>query len=180
MFQVNAITRLIEIPNSVTIKLEKNGIAISGPLGDLFQSIDSTHVQVGVEANQLFVKAINSTKYAKSIVGTLKALISNMIKGVTEGFEKKLLIVGVGFKAQANGDKLNLNLGYSHPIVYSVPGGIKIDTPTATEITIKGIDKQSVGQVAAEVRAFRRPEPYKGKGIRYSNEKVAIKETKKK
>ncbi|WP_292981832.1 50S ribosomal protein L6, partial [Nitrosomonas sp.] len=93
MFQVNAITRLIEIPNSVTIKLEKNGIAISGPLGVLFQSIDSTHIQVGVEANQLFVKAINSTKYAKSIVGTLKALISNMIKGVTEGFEKKLLIV---------------------------------------------------------------------------------------
>ena len=112
--------------------------------------------------------------------GTTRALLANMVQGVTKGFEKKLLLVGVGYRAQAQGDKLNLTLGFSHPVVHPMPQGIKVETPTQTEILIKGIDKQVVGQVAAEVRAYRSPEPYKGKGVRYSDETVVLKETKKK
>jgi large subunit ribosomal protein L6 len=112
--------------------------------------------------------------------GTTRALLSNMVHGVTKGFERKLLLVGVGYRAQAAGDKLNLTLGFSHPVVHQMPSGIKVETPTQTEILIKGIDKQVVGQVAAEVRAYRSPEPYKGKGVRYSDETVVLKETKKK
>jgi large subunit ribosomal protein L6 len=112
--------------------------------------------------------------------GTVRALVANMVRGVTKGYEKKLLLVGVGYRAQAQGDKLNLTLGFSHPVVHQMPNGIKVETPTQTEILIKGIDKQVVGQVAAEVRAYRRPEPYKGKGVRYSDETVVLKETKKK
>ena len=112
--------------------------------------------------------------------GTTRALLANMVHGVTKGFERKLLLVGVGYRAQAQGDKLNLTLGFSHPVVHSMPEGIKVETPTQTEILIKGIDKQVVGQIAAEVRAYRSPEPYKGKGVRYSDETVVLKETKKK
>jgi large subunit ribosomal protein L6 len=112
--------------------------------------------------------------------GTMRALLNNMVIGVTKGFEKKLTLVGVGYRAQAQGAKLNLTLGFSHPVVHDMPNGIKVETPTQTEILIKGIDKQVVGQVAAEVRAYRSPEPYKGKGVRYSDEVVVIKETKKK
>jgi large subunit ribosomal protein L6 len=112
--------------------------------------------------------------------GTMRALLNNMVTGVTKGFEKKLTLVGVGYRAQAQGAKLNLTLGFSHPVVHDMPSGIKVETPTQTEILIKGIDKQVVGQVAAEIRAYRSPEPYKGKGVRYSDEVVAIKETKKK
>lgn len=170
----------IEIPESVEIQLTDLGISIKGPLGDLFQIIDAHNAKVVVNSNQLTIQALNATKQAKSIVGTLRALLSNMIKGVTIGFEKKLLIIGVGYKAQAVGSMLNLNLGFSHPINYAVPEGIKVETPNATEILIKGIDKQKVGQVAAKVRSYRSPEPYKGKGVRYFDEKVLIKETKKK
>jgi large subunit ribosomal protein L6 len=112
--------------------------------------------------------------------GTVRALLANMVRGVTKGYEKKLALVGVGYRAQAQGDKLNLTLGFSHPVVHQMPKGIKVETPTQTEIVIKGIDKQMVGQVAAEVRAYRSPEPYKGKGVRYADETVVIKETKKK
>jgi large subunit ribosomal protein L6 len=112
--------------------------------------------------------------------GTLRALAANMVLGVTKGFEKRLTLVGVGYRAQAQGDKLNLALGFSHPVVHAMPKGVKVETPTQTEIVLKGLDKQLVGQVAAEVRAYRAPEPYKGKGVRYSNEQVILKETKKK
>ena len=112
--------------------------------------------------------------------GTMRALVNNMVTGVTKGFEKKLTLVGVGYRAQAQGDKLNLSLGFSHPVVHSMPSGVKCETPSQTEILIKGIDRQQVGQVAAEIRAYRSPEPYKGKGVRYADEKVVIKETKKK
>ena len=112
--------------------------------------------------------------------GTMRALVANMVHGVTKGFEKKLTLVGVGYRAQAQGDKLNLTLGFSHPVVHPMPKGVKVETPTQTEIVIKGVDKQMVGQVAAEVRAYRSPEPYKGKGVRYADETVVLKETKKK
>ncbi len=112
--------------------------------------------------------------------GTLRALVANMVTGVTKGFEKRLTLVGVGYRAQAQGDKLNLTLGFSHPVVHQMPKGVKVETPTQTEIVIKGMDRQQVGQVAAEVRAYRSPEPYKGKGVRYADEQVVIKETKKK
>lgn len=175
-----ASSKPLVIPTSIEVKLSERELSIQGPLGVLYQYIDENNAKVVIVANQLTVHALNASKYAKSLVGTLSALISNMIKGVTLGFEKKLLIIGVGYKAQATGNILNLNLGFSHPVVFSVPEGIKIETPSATEISIKGIDKQKVGQIAAEVRSYRRPEPYKGKGIRYSDEKVVIKETKKK
>jgi len=112
--------------------------------------------------------------------GTLRALVANMVQGVTKGFERKLQLVGVGYRAQAQGDKLNLTLGFSHPVVHQMPKGVKVETPQQTEIVIKGMDKQAVGQVAADVRGYRPPEPYKGKGVRYSDERVVLKETKKK
>jgi large subunit ribosomal protein L6 len=112
--------------------------------------------------------------------GTLRALAANMVQGVSKGFERRLNLVGVGYRAQAQGDKLNLTLGFSHPVVHAMPKGVKVETPTQTEIVIKGIDKQQVGEVAAQVRAYRRPEPYKGKGVRYSDEVIVLKETKKK
>ena len=126
------------------------------------------------------VKAANDSKQANAMSGTMRALLANMVKGVTNGFEKKLTLVGVGYRAQAAGDTLNLTLGFSHPVVHKMPVGIKVETPTQTEVVIKGIDKQQVGQVAAEVRAYRRPEPYKGKGVRYADEVIVLKETKKK
>ena len=180
MSSVFVTTKPIEIPKSVEVQLTEFGVFIKGPLGSLFQAIDAHNAKIVVSSDQLTIEALNATKQTKSIVGTLKALISNMIKGVTAGFEKKLLIIGVGYKAQAAGNILNLNLGFSHPVAYTVPEGIKVETPSTTEILIKGIDKQKVGQVAAEVTSYRRPEPYKGKGIRYFDEKVTIKETKKK
>jgi large subunit ribosomal protein L6 len=125
-------------------------------------------------------RAVEGSTNAGAMSGTMRALLNNMVLGVTKGFEKKLTLVGVGYRAQAQGAKLNLTLGFSHPVVHDMPNGIKVETPTQTEILIKGIDKQVVGQVAAEVRAYRSPEPYKGKGVRYSDEVVAIKETKKK
>jgi large subunit ribosomal protein L6 len=129
--------------------------------------------------NVVFDKAVDSIE-ADAMSGTLRALLANMVVGVTKGFERKLTLVGVGYRAQAQGEKLNLSLGFSHPVVHQMPKGVKVETPTQTEILIKGIDKQQVGQVAAEVRAYRPPEPYKGKGVRYADEVVVLKETKKK
>ena len=169
----------VDLPANVEIQLSPGEISVRGPLGTLKQSL-SAQITVERVENQLQVKVANSSTAASAMSGTLRALLANMVRGVTKGYEKKLLLVGVGYRAQAQGDKLNLTLGFSHPVVHQMPTGIKVETPTQTEIMIKGIDKQVVGQVAAEVRAYRSPEPYKGKGVRYSDEKVVLKETKKK
>jgi large subunit ribosomal protein L6 len=154
-------------------------ISVKGPLGTLTQKL--THdVKVAKVENRIEFTAAGNSRQANAMSGTLRALVANMVTGVTKGFEKRLTLVGVGYRAQAQGDKLNLTLGFSHPVAHAMPKGIKVETPTQTEIVIKGTDRQIVGQVAAEVRAYRSPEPYKGKGVRYANEQVVIKETKKK
>ncbi len=169
----------VELPANVEVQLSPGEISVKGPLGTLKQSL-SAQITVERVENQLQVKVADSSTAANAMSGTVRALLANMVRGVTKGYEKKLLLVGVGYRAQAQGDKLNLTLGFSHPVVHQMPTGIKVETPTQTEIMIKGIDKQVVGQVAAEVRAYRSPEPYKGKGVRYSDETVVLKETKKK
>ena len=126
------------------------------------------------------VKAVAGAVNGNALSGTTRALLANLVNGVSKGFEKKLTLVGVGYRAQAQGDTLNLSLGFSHPVAHKMPAGVKVETPSQTEIVIKGIDKQQVGQVAAEIRAYRKPEPYKGKGVRYADERVVLKETKKK
>lgn len=170
----------IQVPSNVNVAISNNEIIITGPLGSLQQEISNEHIKVSNENNTLLVNSTNSTKHAHSLSGTMRSLISNMIVGVTAGFEKRLNIIGVGYRAQAAGNALNMSLGFSHPIVYKMPGGITVETPTQTEVVIKGINKQQVGQIAAEIRSFRRPEPYKGKGVRYSDEIITLKETKKK
>lgn len=170
----------ILIPDNVNLTLNNSEIIVKGPLGSLRQDISSEHIDILSEKNTLLVNATNTSKLAHSLSGTLRSLIFNMITGVTKGFERRLNIIGVGYRAQAAGDTLNMNLGFSHPIAYKMPSGITVETPTQTEVVIKGIDKQQVGQVAAEIRSFRRPEPYKGKGVRYSDEVISLKETKKK
>lgn len=169
----------VALPKGVDVSLTANEITVKGPLGSLSQFILPS-VEVQKDGESLLCKAIENQPNGSAMSGTMRALVNNMVVGVTKGFEKKLTLVGVGYKAQAQGPKLNLSLGYSHPIVHEMPNGIKVETPTQTEILIKGIDRQLVGQVAAEVRAYRSPEPYKGKGIRYADEVVVIKETKKK
>ena len=168
----------IEVPKGVEVTLGGTEISVKGPMGTLKQ-VMLPSVTIEREGDLLQVGA-GAAEDAGAMSGTMRALVANMVNGVTKGFEKKLTLVGVGYKAQAQGTKLNLSLGFSHPIVHEMPSGIKAETPTQTEIVIKGIDKQLVGQVAAEVRAYRSPEPYKGKGVRYANEVVVIKETKKK
>ena len=169
----------VTVPAKVEVSINATEILVKGPLGTLKQAA-STDVAIKREGDQLMFAATNDSKKANAMSGTMRALLANMVKGVEKGFEKKLLLVGVGYKAQAQGMKLNLWLGFSHPIVHQMPDGVKAETPVPTEIIIKGADKQKVGQVAAEVRAYKAPEPYKGKGVRYSDEKVTLKETKKK
>ena len=169
----------ISVPAGVEVTLGTNEILVKGPLGQLKQALNGD-VIVEKEGDQLKLKAANDSQQANAMSGTLRALLANMVQGVTKGFEKKLMLIGVGYRAQAQGDKLNLSLGFSHPVVHQMPKGVKCETPAQTEILIKGIDRQQVGQVAAEVRAYRPPEPYKGKGVRYADEKVVLKETKKK
>jgi large subunit ribosomal protein L6 len=152
---------------------------VKGPLGTLKQSV-TPRVKIEIADGAISFAAADESREANAMSGTLRALVAGMVQGVSKGFEKKLTLVGVGYRAQAQGDKLNLSLGFSHPIVHQMPAGIKCETPTQTEILIKGADKQKVGQVAAEVRGYKPPEPYKGKGVRYSDETVVIKETKKK
>ena len=154
-------------------------IKVKGSKGELEWSVHEL-VSVAQEDAQLKVAANEKSKHAVALAGTTRALINNMVTGVTDGFEKKLTIIGVGYRAQAQGQKLNLTLGFSHPVVYAVPEGIKVETPSNTEIIVTGIDKQKVGQVAAEIRAYRKPEPYQGKGVRYSDEYVLRKQAKKK
>ncbi|MDE1943614.1 MAG: 50S ribosomal protein L6 [Betaproteobacteria bacterium] len=169
----------VDIPEKVEINMAGGAISVKGPLGSLSQAMGDL-VQVEHVENQLRFKPANGSQQANAMSGTLRALVSNMVNGVTKGWEKKLTLVGVGYRAQAAGDKLNLTLGFSHPVVHQMPAGIKVETPSQTEIIIKGIDRQVVGQVAAEVRAYRKPEPYKGKGVRYADEVIVLKETKKK
>ena len=169
----------IAVPSGAEVSITAAQITVKGPLGSLSQSLNGL-VKVENNAGTLKFEASNDSREANAMSGTLRALVNNMVNGVTKGFEKKLSLVGVGYKAQAQGDKLNLSLGFSHPVVHQMPKGVTCATPTQTEILIKGIDRQQVGQVAAEVRAYRSPEPYKGKGVRYVDEVVVIKETKKK
>ncbi len=167
------------VPAKVEVTISDAQIMVKGPLGTLHQAA-STDVVVKRDGDKLTFAAANDSKQANAMSGTMRALVANMVTGVDKGFEKKLLLVGVGYKAQAQGAKLNLTLGFSHPVVHQMPEGVKVETPLPTEIIIKGADRQKVGQVAAEVRAYKAPEPYKGKGVRYSDEKVTLKETKKK
>ena len=169
----------VAVPAGVEVTLADGNITIKGPLGALTQRLGGS-VAVQREGDVLTFAAVAGTPNGRAMSGTARALVNNMVAGVTKGFERKLTLVGVGYRAQAQGDKLNLTLGFSHPVVHQMPAGVKVETPTQTEIVIKGIDKQQVGQVAAEVRAYREPEPYKGKGVRYSDEVVVLKETKKK
>jgi large subunit ribosomal protein L6 len=169
----------VNVPAGVEINLGADQIAIKGPLGSMTQAL-STNVVVARDGDKLTFAAANESQQANAMSGTLRALVSNMVLGVTTGFVRKLNLVGVGYRAQAQGDAVNLTLGFSHPVVHKLPKGVKAETPTQTEIVLKGTDKQQVGQVAAEIRAYRPPEPYKGKGVRYSDEKIVIKETKKK
>jgi large subunit ribosomal protein L6 len=169
----------VPLPKGVEATIAAEQITVKGPLGILTQALNGD-VLIENQDNELSFKVANESREAKAMSGTLRALVFNMVQGVSQGFEKKLSLVGVGYKAAAQGKSLNLSLGFSHPVDYALPEGIKAETPSPTEIVIKGIDKQRVGQVAAEVRAFRPPEPYKGKGVRYIDEVVIIKETKKK
>jgi large subunit ribosomal protein L6 len=169
----------VAIPQGVEVVISDAEIAVKGPLGTLRQPLTGA-VSVVREGDAVLCKARDGVANARAMSGTVRALVNNMVAGVSKGFERKLTLVGVGYRAQAQGDKLNLSLGFSHPVVHQMPAGVKVETPTQTEIVIKGIDKQQVGQVAAEVRAYRSPEPYKGKGVRYADEVVVLKETKKK
>ena len=169
----------VTLPKGVEATLAAEALSIKGPLGTLSQRLRGD-VKIEKDGDKLVFKALGDSDEANAMSGTLRALTANMVLGVTRGFEKRLTLVGVGYRAQAQGDKLNLTLGFSHPVVHAMPKGVKVETPSQTEIVIKGLDKQLVGQVAAEVRAYREPEPYKGKGVRYSNEQVILKETKKK
>jgi large subunit ribosomal protein L6 len=161
------------------VALSDERITVKGPLGTISQNANRL-VKVVNDNGTLKFEPVDESREANAMSGTMRALVANMVQGVTKGFERKLTLVGVGYRAQAQGDKLNLSLGFSHPVVHQMPEGVKAETPTQTEIVIKGINKQQVGQVAAEVRGYRPPEPYKGKGVRYSDEVVILKETKKK
>jgi large subunit ribosomal protein L6 len=167
----------VPVPPKVEVTLAAGEISVKGPLGTLTRQYGPS-VSVERSGETLVFKAADDE--AGAMQGTLRALVANMVKGVTQGFEKRLTLVGVGYRAQATGERINLSLGFSHPVVHAMPKGVKVETPQQTEIVVKGIDKQQVGQVAAEIRAYRPPEPYKGKGVRYADERVKIKETKKK
>jgi large subunit ribosomal protein L6 len=164
---------------NVSADLNGQSLTIKGPKGTLSMEINGD-IEVSRDGETLAVAARSGGRFANAISGTTRALIKNMVTGVSTGFERKLELVGVGYRAQAQGNKLNLTLGFSHPVVYEVPEGITVETPSQTEIIIKGVDRQRVGQVAAELRRFRPPEPYKGKGVRYSDERIVLKEAKKK
>jgi len=169
----------VAIPNGVDVSITEQQISVKGSGGSL--SVAQNHlVKVSNNEGKLSFEPANESREANAMSGTIRQLVNNMVVGVSKGFEKKLNLIGVGYKAQASGAKLNLAVGYSHPVNFEMPAGITVATPTPTEIVIKGADRQRVGQLAAEIRAVRPPEPYKGKGIRYSDEKVTIKETKKK
>jgi large subunit ribosomal protein L6 len=167
------------LPKGVDLTQANGTVRVKGPKGELSLLLNS-QVEVLVADGQARISSRTEAQTARAVAGTTRALLSNMVNGVSKGFERKLELVGVGYRAQAQGKKLNLTLGFSHPVAFPVPDGITIDTPSQTEIVIKGADKHKVGQVAAEIRRYRPPEPYKGKGVRYAGEKVVLKEAKKK
>ncbi len=169
----------VALPQGVDVTISAEQISVKGALGTLVRAANPL-VAIKNEGGKLSFSPADASAEADAMSGTFRALVANMVNGVSKGFEKKLNLVGVGFRAQAQGQKLNLQIGFSHPVVKDMPAGIKVECPTQTEILIKGADRQVVGQIAAEVRAIRPPEPYKGKGIRYADEKVSLKETKKK
>jgi len=169
----------VAIPQRVDVSIKEDVISVKGTGGALSMASNSL-VKINNEGGKLSFLPANESREANAMSGTMRQLVNNMVVGVTKGFEKKLNLVGVGYKAQAQGTKLNLTVGYSHPVNIEMPAGIKVETPAPTEILIKGADRQRVGQIAAEIRSVRPPEPYKGKGIRYSDETITIKETKKK
>jgi large subunit ribosomal protein L6 len=169
----------IVVPSGVEVTVAADKISVKGPLGTLTQLLKGD-VKVERDGDKLLCKATDDSAQADAQSGTIRALVANMVTGVSKGFERKLTLVGVGYRAAAAGDAINLTLGYSHPVVHKMPKGVKVATPTQTEIVLTGADRQQVGQVAAEIRAYRQPEPYKGKGVRYSDEVVILKETKKK
>ena len=169
----------VVVPAGVQVALEAGRIDVKGAGGNLSMALNAL-VTVSNDAGTLSFAPANESREADAMAGTMRQMVGNMVNGVTKGFEKKLSLVGVGFRAQASGDKLNLAIGFSHPVNKQMPAGIKVETPTPTEILVKGADRQQVGQIAAEIRAIRPPEPYKGKGIRYVDEKISLKETKKK
>jgi large subunit ribosomal protein L6 len=169
----------VSVPAGVDVAIKEDQINVKGALGALALAQNAL-VTITQDAGKLSFQPANESREADAMTGTMRQLVNNMVVGVTKGFEKKLSLVGVGYKAAAAGTKLNLTVGYSHPVDFVMPAGITVATPTPTEIVIKGSDRQRVGQIAAEVRAVRPPEPYKGKGIRYADEKITIKETKKK
>ncbi|MEM6513659.1 MAG: 50S ribosomal protein L6 [Pseudomonadota bacterium] len=169
----------VELPKGVEFKQDGNVVTLKGGKGELSMELN-TEVLLEQEDNTLKVAPRSGSRFSTAIAGTMRALLANMAQGVSEGFERKLELVGVGYRAQAQGNKLNLSLGFSHPVVHEVPAGITVETPSQTEILVKGADKQIVGQVAADIRSYRPPEPYKGKGVRYAGERVVLKEAKKK
>ena len=169
----------VSLPKGVDVSESAGLLTVKGPKGELSIPVNS-EVAVSIEGEEASVSERSGSRFAHAMAGTTRALINNMVTGVTDGFERKLELVGVGYRAQAQGKKLNLTLGFSHPVNFEVPEGITVETPSQTEILVKGIDKQQVGQVAAEIRRYRPPEPYKGKGVRYSDERVVMKEAKKK
>ena len=169
----------VSVPQGVDVAIKNDQINVKGALGALAMAQNALVTILSDDGKLTFAPA-NASREANAMSGTMRQLVNNMVTGVTKGFEKKLNLVGVGFKAQAQGAKLNLTVGYSHPVIIDMPAGITVTTPIPTEVVIKGSDRQRVGQIAAEIRAVRPPEPYKGKGIRYSDEKITIKETKKK
>lgn len=169
----------VELPKGVEFKQTGNVVTLKGGKGELSMELNS-EVELTQEDATLQLAPRSGSRFAMAITGTMRSLLANMAEGVSNGFERKMELVGVGYRAAAQGKKLNLSLGFSHPVVYEAPEGISIETPSQTEIVIQGADKQRVGQVAAEIRRFRPPEPYKGKGVRYANERVILKEAKKK
>ena len=169
----------VELPKGVEFKQDGNVITLKGAKGELSMELNS-EVELNQEESTLRLAPRSGSRFSTAITGTMRSILSNMAQGVSEGFEKKLELVGVGYRAQMQGKNLNLSLGFSHPVVYEAPEGITIEAPSQTEIVVKGADKQKVGQVAAEIRRYRPPEPYKGKGVRYADERVVLKEAKKK
>lgn len=169
----------VEVPAGVTVTLSGQEITVKGSNGTLAHTIHSS-VEVAQNDNVLNVSARDGAKQSRALAGTTRALVNNMVKGASQGFEKKLVLNGVGYRAKAAGKSVDLTLGFSHPVIYDLPEGVKAETPSQTEIVLKSADKQLLGQVAAEIRAFRPPEPYKGKGVRYADEYVRRKEAKKK
>jgi len=169
----------VELPKGVVFKQDGNVVTLKGGKGELSLVLNS-EVELKQDDNVLSFAPRSGSRFATAVAGTMRSIIANMAQGVSEGFERKLELVGVGYRAQAQGKKLNLSLGFSHPVEYVVPDAITVETPSQTEIVIRGVDKQQVGQVASEIRRFRPPEPYKGKGVRYAGEHVVLKEAKKK